>query len=107
MSARDFLPPDGAWLARDGVWRSFATDPPAFPGEVVATRGAEDDAGEEQGEERAEEGIVAGADAWEQFGQVLPNEKDHEPTDPDPEVADIDEETFARWQLWVSEGGGS
>jgi hypothetical protein len=28
----------GEWLARDGVWRPFATDPPSFPGEVVDTR---------------------------------------------------------------------
>jgi hypothetical protein len=26
------------WLARDGVWRRFETDPPAFAGEVVETR---------------------------------------------------------------------
>ena len=29
---------DGQWLARDGVWRSFTTDPPAFASEVVQTR---------------------------------------------------------------------
>jgi hypothetical protein len=28
---------DGEWLARDGVWRSFESDPPV-PGEVVDTR---------------------------------------------------------------------
>jgi hypothetical protein len=27
----------GYWLARDGLWRSFEEEPPAFPGEVVAT----------------------------------------------------------------------
>jgi hypothetical protein len=25
------------WLARDGVWRPLATDPPAFAGEIVET----------------------------------------------------------------------
>jgi hypothetical protein len=26
------------WLARDGIWRSFETDPPALPGEIAETR---------------------------------------------------------------------
>jgi Protein of unknown function (DUF3631) len=26
------------WLARDGIWRSFETDSPAFPGEIIDTR---------------------------------------------------------------------
>jgi Protein of unknown function (DUF3631) len=26
------------WLARDGLWRSFESDPPVFPGEVLDTR---------------------------------------------------------------------
>jgi hypothetical protein len=30
--------PLAEWLARDGIWRSLATDPPTFPSEVVATR---------------------------------------------------------------------
>jgi hypothetical protein len=29
---------EGEWLARDGVWRVLADEPPAFPGEVVETR---------------------------------------------------------------------
>jgi hypothetical protein len=29
---------DGQWLARDGAWRSFDTDPPVFASEVVETR---------------------------------------------------------------------
>ena len=33
----------GEWLARDGVWRRFATDPPAVAGEVVDTRVRRDD----------------------------------------------------------------
>jgi hypothetical protein len=28
----------GYWLARDGVWRSFESDPPNWPGEAVARR---------------------------------------------------------------------
>ena len=28
----------GFWLARDGVWRSYETEPPAFPNEVIETR---------------------------------------------------------------------
>ena len=28
----------GFWLARDGVWRSYETEPPARPGEVIETR---------------------------------------------------------------------
>ena len=31
------------WLARDGVWRSFATEPPRLPGEVVEKREARGD----------------------------------------------------------------
>jgi hypothetical protein len=27
------------WLVRDGKWRSFEDEPPAFPREVVETRG--------------------------------------------------------------------
>jgi hypothetical protein len=34
------------WLANDGVWRPVATNPPAFPTEVVETRAADDDAKE-------------------------------------------------------------
>jgi AAA domain len=32
-------PPAGEWLARDGEWRSLASDPPGFEGEVVEVRG--------------------------------------------------------------------
>jgi hypothetical protein len=34
----DALPPSREWLARDGRWRSFTDEPPAFAGEVVDTR---------------------------------------------------------------------
>lgn len=33
-----FDEPAAEWLSRDGVWRSLATDPPAFADEVVETR---------------------------------------------------------------------
>jgi hypothetical protein len=105
-------PSDGEWLARDGVWRSFATDPPAFPGEVVATRGAEDDAGEEQGEDRAEEGVVAGVDAWERFALEGDRIRAEEPevganaSGEDRDPAGVDEETLERWRVWVEEADG-
>jgi hypothetical protein len=31
-------PTSGEWVARDGKWRSFETEPPALPGEIVDTR---------------------------------------------------------------------
>jgi len=31
----------GEWLARDGVWRSFETEPPQWHGEVVGVRDEE------------------------------------------------------------------
>jgi hypothetical protein len=85
---------DGEWRGRDGRWRSLVTDPPAFPGEIIATRG---DAGEEQGED----GVVGGVDAWRQFGgQVEPSEE------ADVEMADVADEDLERWELWASEDGG-
>jgi hypothetical protein len=87
----------GEWQARDGVWRSFATEPPAFPGEVVATRDA-------TAEDRAEDGVLAGVDVWKRFGaEDEPVLQDEER---DVEVADIDEATLARWQLWTAEADG-
>lgn len=43
------FPESGEWLARDGQWRRYDTDPPALTGEVIGTRNA----GEQPANERS------------------------------------------------------
>jgi hypothetical protein len=54
----------------------------------------------------SQDGVVAGAHAWAQFGgqvePVLPNE---EPIDPGVEAVGIADEDLERWELWLREDG--